>query len=363
MRFIRFLYVLIYVSLLTLLSWLINGRSLIGIDDANIYFVYMRNFACGHGFVYNIGGERVEGFTSLLWTLIGSLFFFISKYPEKILLLVNVIIVSYVLFDISNYLEKSDKVNSSILSNKSLFFLAVIGVTPGFIDWTVLSLMETGLWCFLIVSLSLRVIKYELQNDIYKHYAVVNLFYILLILCRPESMLLVPFFILLNALKEYSVSKSIRVIIISFSISTIVYFTALLLLIYWRLEYFGYPLPNTYYAKVSGSKIDNIISGIKYIYSLFLQKPFIFFILIYSAGIIYKSIIHKKLLSNIPIHSLFFIMLVSLFIPLYSGGDHFGLHRFIMPFIPIIILLGFLILEGSFFFNSVMSMIIIFFLL
>ena len=38
---------------------------LTGIDDANIYFVYARNLANGHGFVYNIGGERVEGFTSL----------------------------------------------------------------------------------------------------------------------------------------------------------------------------------------------------------------------------------------------------------------------------------------------------------
>jgi hypothetical protein len=45
---------------------------LVGIDDASIYFVFAKNFAEGHGFVYNPGGERVEGFTSLLWTLIGA---------------------------------------------------------------------------------------------------------------------------------------------------------------------------------------------------------------------------------------------------------------------------------------------------
>ena len=28
---------------------------LIGVEDANIYFVYARNLANGHGFVYNIG--------------------------------------------------------------------------------------------------------------------------------------------------------------------------------------------------------------------------------------------------------------------------------------------------------------------
>jgi hypothetical protein len=65
-----------------------------GIDDANIYFVYARNLASGHGFVYNIGGERVEGFTSLLWTVISALAFKFFAFPEFILLLINVALVS-----------------------------------------------------------------------------------------------------------------------------------------------------------------------------------------------------------------------------------------------------------------------------
>jgi len=43
---------------------------LTGIDDANIFFTYARNIAAGEGLVYNAGGERVEGFTSLLYTLV-----------------------------------------------------------------------------------------------------------------------------------------------------------------------------------------------------------------------------------------------------------------------------------------------------
>ena len=38
----------------------------IGVDDANIFFVYAKNLAEGNGLVYNTGGERVEGFSSLL---------------------------------------------------------------------------------------------------------------------------------------------------------------------------------------------------------------------------------------------------------------------------------------------------------
>ena len=46
------------------------GTENIGVDDANIFFVYAKNLAEGHGFVYNAGGERVEGYSSMLWTLI-----------------------------------------------------------------------------------------------------------------------------------------------------------------------------------------------------------------------------------------------------------------------------------------------------
>ena len=39
------------------------------IDDAYISFRYARNFADGHGLVYNLG-ERIEGYTNFLWTLL-----------------------------------------------------------------------------------------------------------------------------------------------------------------------------------------------------------------------------------------------------------------------------------------------------
>ena len=69
-----YLQILLFTILITGIGLYILGGSLHGTDDANIYLVYMRNLANGHGFVYNIGGERVEGCSSFLWTLIGSLF-------------------------------------------------------------------------------------------------------------------------------------------------------------------------------------------------------------------------------------------------------------------------------------------------
>jgi len=46
-------------------------------EDTLIFFRYAENFIKGHGLVYNVG-EKVEGYTSLLWTLILSMSYLLS---------------------------------------------------------------------------------------------------------------------------------------------------------------------------------------------------------------------------------------------------------------------------------------------
>src|SRR5215510_1767079 len=65
----------------------------LGIDDANIYFVYAKNLALGHGFVYHPGGERVEGFTSLLWTLLCAAAHRVAARPEPWLIGLNAVVM------------------------------------------------------------------------------------------------------------------------------------------------------------------------------------------------------------------------------------------------------------------------------
>ena len=91
---VRYLGVLGIVSLATLLMMARFDFPLTGIDDANIFFVYAKNFANGHGFVYNVGGERIEGFSSLLWTLLCTVVFSLSTSPELPLLIINIILIS-----------------------------------------------------------------------------------------------------------------------------------------------------------------------------------------------------------------------------------------------------------------------------
>ena len=59
---------------------------LIGIDDAAITRNYAENLANGHGIVYYVGGERVEGSTSFLWTLVVAGAYMVTPEPELLII-------------------------------------------------------------------------------------------------------------------------------------------------------------------------------------------------------------------------------------------------------------------------------------
>jgi hypothetical protein len=164
------------------------GYPLIGIDDANIYFVYARNLANGYGFVYNLGGERVEGFTSLLWTLISALAFRLAAHPELILLTINIVLVSIGMRAALNYLQqtypgKDRKWHVELFW--SALFLILMFSSPRYIVWNTITLMENALWSTLLLLTTIFVIQEQ------PSVRAMNLGFIplsiLLLLSRPES--------------------------------------------------------------------------------------------------------------------------------------------------------------------------------
>jgi hypothetical protein len=90
----------------TFATYRLHRYPAIGVDDAQIFLNYSTNLANGHGFVYNIGGPRVEGATSLLWTLIAVLPIWAGIKPEPALLVLNVLLVSLVNLAVVLYITK-----------------------------------------------------------------------------------------------------------------------------------------------------------------------------------------------------------------------------------------------------------------
>ncbi|MES2766395.1 MAG: hypothetical protein V4642_11025 [Bacteroidota bacterium] len=333
---LKLLWILPVVLFNTALAWMCNYKSFTGIDDANIYFVYMRNFGNGHGFVYNIGGEKVEGFTSLLWTLLGVLYSLLTQNFEVLLLITNIAIITFILWRIVKYLDNFQN-DQRIITPYSLAFIGLLSVIPGFFEWTVLSLLETGLWSALLVLTTLNVVASLEGNKNKLQDLEFNILIFFLIICRPEAMLWGLYFIFTRYLLNSKLHTSYREQAGSLAVSLIVYTITITALIFWRISYFGFPLPNTYYAKVSSGLINNILHGIFYLYRSICDNPIII-LSILLPFIALKTEYRLTTLKRYHLLICFGVVIISILIPLVTGGDHFGLSRFIQPTLPIILL-------------------------
>lgn len=337
--FKRLLLSLVYVfgsSIYTLWSC---GYSLIGTDDANIYYIYMRNFANGDGFVYNIGGERVEGFTSILWTLIGAFAYQISNNPQLILFILNCILVSVLLAKISFLVDKFFQ-EKPIRNIVYLIFAGLLFLIPGYFDWATLAQMETGLWSFLMGLSVLTVVEMNWHENYKKTAVILSILMLISFWTRPESLLWNLIFIGIYSVNIGLKHQNIKKAILSSLPLLAVYGVGLFSLIAWRLDYFGYPLPNTYYAKVTESRLNNIFHGINYFlkYIIFFN-PFIIIILSLFAYWISQNI--KLLFSekNRTITTLVAVSLANFAIPALNGGDFFPFGRFYIALMPIVYIL------------------------
>lgn len=335
-NYLKLILITIYVAVAAFVSWSYNQQSLIGIDDANIYFVYMQNFAEGHGFVYNPGGERVEGFTSLLWTIVGAGFFFVFENPMTVLFVTNILLIAVALWQIVEYIDNYFE-DSRVITPISFFFLGALFIIPGYFEWTVLSLMETGLWSALLTFTAINVLKFDpLQVNRKNNIAFCTLL-LLLVICRPESILWCGLFIMLRAIKAFLVGgvKQSAVAIIPAVLTFVGSFFAL---VSWRINYFGFPFPNTYYAKVSDEFIFNIKSGIYYdLLSGFYNNPLVVLALLLLPFVILIRWKWNNLLAIFAPVLLFAVALLTVVIPMYTGGDHFAYARFFQPTTPLIL--------------------------
>lgn len=317
-----------------LLYFFMYRLPLLGIDDANIYFRYMRNVADGFGFVYNQGGERVEGFTSVLYTLIGSAIFLFTDKIEIVLFIINIIAVSYLIYKVSVFIYSLNKRKYNLYGIiLTLTFLLL--VMPGYFFWTTLSLMESGIWSMLLCVTILSVFD---ENNILNRLKFALLI-VLLILTRPEAYFWTFYLILLKGLFYYTYHKySLTKIFKETWLFLFTYIITLASLLIWRYDYFGYLLPNTYYVKVYGSFWYNFKLGIEYLISF----------LIYTNPLILPALIFSVFVTKIRLKSLSYfeavqlvismVIMVALAIPVVLGGDYFKWNRFYIVFLPVMYL-------------------------
>jgi hypothetical protein len=162
---LKYILILLSTCIATYFAFIQLGKPLIGIDDANIFFIYARNLANGNGFVYQPGGVRVEGFSSLLWVLICSAGYLVSEKPEILLIIFNLILTSFTVFRFINFVDKKFGKDRFITIEGGIALLLIF-TNPVFVSWTILSLMETGIWTFLLVNSLILMIEVIESNKV-----------------------------------------------------------------------------------------------------------------------------------------------------------------------------------------------------
>ena len=337
----RFTIAFVLMISLTWVAYMLLGKPASGVDDAYIFFKYGKNIANGDGFVYNPGGERVEGFSSVLWQVIVSSAFIFTRHPQFWLQALSLLMISGSIAALWYFIDEGTAVTS-----RGILLLVWVFGSPSFIIWTGLTLMDTALWSSLLILGTIATLTSRPAK-------ILTLLVPLIVLTRPEGMLWGLVFIALRFLLIVS-QNGVRSSWQAIKWPLVSYLVALIGLIGWRLWYFGYPLPNTYYAKVSPNILYNLVQGAIYLRDFLIQNPYAalmalgasFSILILNFRWAVKAIINpplKRIRGKAIITAL--IVLIGLLVPIWTGGDHFKLFRFYQAVWPILLLPTFALLD------------------
>jgi arabinofuranosyltransferase len=200
------------------------------IDDAFITYRYSENLAAGRGLVFNPGDKPIEGYSNFLWLLILSLLYKIGlPTPETAKILGLVFMAGAGGIWYFAY-EKSEE--KWLWLAGPLFLISPITAFWG------LSGLELGLHAVLVAGSVIALLHRSTW---------VWVLFPLLILSRPEGFIIV-FGLLVIAAVVDSLGHRVDVkYLIGCAAAAGVTILALTL---FRLAVFGYPLPNTFYAKM-----------------------------------------------------------------------------------------------------------------
>jgi hypothetical protein len=209
------------------------------LDDAFISYRYALNLAQGHGLVYNIG-ERVEGFTNLLWTLLVALGFWLHDWDGP-----TITRPLSVVFGASGLLAAWFYARALLPEPRRWIaaLVPVIVVTcSDFLLWHT-SGLETPLFICLIVASCWA-------SAVARIWAVV-LGCIFATLTRPEGALLAGCLIGVPTLHQIFLARRSGLRACATILApALVYALFLGLLLLGQFAYYGDPLPNTFAAKI-----------------------------------------------------------------------------------------------------------------
>lgn len=291
------------------------------VDDSFITFRYVKNFVAGNGLVYN-PGERVEGYTNFLWTILLSSGLWLQPHLDLVGLAqtLGVLFGAATILLVFLFTWRHDQKISGWSLVASLF----LALNGSFVAWSTGGL-ETTLFAFLVFAGCYAYVA-SLESD--KHFLLAPILFAFAALARPEGIL----FFGVNALhlgycefRAHRKNLGLRWLswVLAFAAIYVPYFL-------WRFAYYGFLFPNTFYAKV-GSGISQYLRGVGYLSNFGLTYGAVIFLL----PLVFLLKRNRRTWSD------YFLLQVGAYLLyiIYVGGDGLAFCRFVVFIAPLIYVL------------------------
>ncbi len=210
------------------------------VDDAYISFRYAQNLVGGHGLVFN-PGERVEGYTNLLWTVVVALFLWLGFDPSAATIGLGMLFSLGTLWLVFRFARVAS-LRNPVIPMVATFCLALDG---SFALWAV-SGMETSMFSFLILA-ALTSYLWEWRTG--KPGFLSGALLALAAMTRPEGVLVLGVVVVHQAVARLITGRQLLTEgdVVRWGAFAIFYLPYFL----WRYYYYGFLLPNTFYVKVT----------------------------------------------------------------------------------------------------------------
>jgi arabinofuranosyltransferase len=307
-------YVIYAILFLFVIIWIYNAW--VG-DDAYITFRTVDNFINGFGLTWNVN-ERVQAYTHPLW-----MFLHIPIYALIDNIYITTMLLSFTFSFASVYLLTFNLADSKL---NAIAGLIILIISKTFIDYTSSGLENPLTFFLIILFLSYYFKDYEVKKKI----LILSLITSLATLNRMDTILLLLPALLYLLIKNWNLKYLLQIVY------------GLLPLLIWEIFsilYYGFPFPNTFYAKLNtGVPVgDYLLQGFYY-YLDFLKIDPVSFIVVFIGflGLIVYSL---KFRENIFMPFLTGILIYFIYI-LRIGGDFMSGRFFSAPTFLILTLLS-----------------------
>ena len=289
------------------------------IDDAFISFRYARNFVEGHGLVFN-AGERVEGYSNLLWVLAVAPFLRAGVDPLAAARLLSVlcVVATFVLL-----LRVSVELNGSVDEQGALCAMG-LSLNSSFVLW-MLGGLETQLMALCVTAL-LWAVWHERDKPLPALSAALSA---AIVFVRPEGvaygaaagLALVAARVVSGRRVRWAWMWPLGAGLGAFAGYTI-----------WRFWYYGSALPNVFHAK-SGGTLFQAGEGVGYVWSFVSTYGHLAFIALPLVTWLTRPRA-RPLLAVAGV-----LAAAGVAFAVYAGGDWMPGHRFVVPLMPMAYLL------------------------